>query len=189
MQWYVYLIVFLAVAFAGQVAVELLGRPIQSAVRFRRKALERIQFFEKISLPRPRELAITSQAIHEYDQAVRNVREAQRTFRDLGNQLLALSEREPTICPLMNLLSLNIALAGHELINLSEVYATAVTDSNGIRLQIEEALHVTKIALAASRRPSRNSLIKIQLEPIYLPTWIYAEGPARFCGCPLRQEA
>lgn len=74
----------------------LLGRLIQSLFRFRRKALERILFFEQISLPSPKELAIGSHAIHEYDQAVRNVREAQRTFRDLGNQLLALSEREPT---------------------------------------------------------------------------------------------
>jgi hypothetical protein len=113
-------------------------------------------------------MAISTQAIREYDQAARNVREAQGTFRDLGTQLLAVSESEPTISILMNLLGLNIVLAGRELINLSEVYATVTTDSDSIRHEIEEALHATSIALAASRRLARNSLIKIRLEPMVL---------------------
>ena len=168
MQWYVYLITIPAAVLLGQIAVELFGKPIRSMFRLRRKALERMLFFEKMSLPRPRELAISTQAIHEYDQAARNVREAQGTFRDLGTQFLALSESEPTISILMNLLGLNIVLAGQELIKLSEVYATATIDSDGIRHEIEEAYHATSIALAASRRLSRNSLIKIRLEPMVL---------------------
>jgi hypothetical protein len=168
MQWYVYLIAIPAAALLGQVAVELVGRPIRSVLRLRRKALERMMRFEKMALPRPRELAISTQAIHAYDQAARNLREAQDTFRDLGAQLLAASESEPTISILMNLLGLNIVLAGRELINLSEVYATVTTDGDGIRHRIGEALHAASIALAASRRRSRNGLIKIRLEPMAL---------------------
>jgi len=168
MQWYVYLITIPAAALLGQVAVELVGKPIRSVFRLRRKALERMLSFAKMPLPRPRELAISTRAIHEYDQAARNVREARGTFRDLGTQLLALSESEPIIRILMNLLGLNIVMAGHELINLSEVYATATTEGDGIRHEIEEAFHATNIALAASRRLSRNSLIKIRLEPMVL---------------------
>ena len=168
MQWYVYLIAIPAAALLGQVAVELVGKPIRSVFSLRRKALERMLSFAKMSLPKPRELAISTQAIHEYDQAARNVREAQSTFRDLGTQLLALSESEPTISIMMNLLGLNVVLAGHELIKLSEVYATATTDRDGIRHEIEEAFHAASIALAASRRLSRNSLMKIRLEPMVL---------------------
>jgi hypothetical protein len=179
MQWYVYLIAIPAAALMGQVAVELVGRPIRSVFRLRRKALERMVSFAKMSLPKPRELAISTQAIHEYDQATRNIREAQGKFRDLGAQLLAVGESEPTICILTNLLGLNIVLAGHELINLSEVYARATTDSDGIRHEIEEAFHATSIALAASRRRSRNRLIRIRLEPMYLRDAGYALPGAR----------
>jgi hypothetical protein len=48
-----------------------------------------------ISLPKPRETAVSSREIREYDQAVRNVRQAQRIFRDLGSRMLAFGENEP----------------------------------------------------------------------------------------------
>jgi hypothetical protein len=168
MQWYVYLIAISTTALLGRIAVEILSRPTRTVLRLRRIALERMLYFGKRSLPRPRELAISSREIHEYDQAVRNVKEAQHTFGTLGTQLLALGESEPAVRILMALFGLNIVLAGQELINLSEVYATAKTDSDELRHAIETPLRATGIALGASSRGSRDGLIKIRLEPMYL---------------------
>jgi hypothetical protein len=169
MQWYVYLITIPAAAFLAQVATELVGRPVRTVFRLRRKALERMRSFRNISLPIPRELAISSRQIREYDQAVRNLRAAQRTFSDLGAQLLAFGESEPTVRILVALFGLDMDRAGHELINLSEAYATATGDSDEFRHAIERAFRATRAALAASHRPSRDALIKIRPEPMNLP--------------------
>ena len=67
MQWYVYLMAIAAIVFLGHAVVELVSRPMQSLLRLRRNALERMAFFERISLPGARELAISSQAIQAYD--------------------------------------------------------------------------------------------------------------------------
>lgn len=168
MQWYVYLITISATAFLGQIAVELVSRPIRAVFCLRREALERMLYFGNRSLPKSRELAISSRDIREYDQAVRNVREAERTFSDLGTQLLALSESEPAIRILMAFFGLDIALAGRRLIGLSEVYAMAKTDSGELRREIKKAFRATSTALAASRLLSRDDLTKIRLEPIRL---------------------
>ena len=168
MQWYVYLITIPTAAFLVQIAVDLVGRPIRKIVRLRRTALERMLSFRNISLPRPRELAISSRQIREYDHAVKNVRAAQRTFRDLGARLLAFSENEPAIRKVMASLGMNIAQAGHELINLSEIYSLAKTDSDELRRDIENAFRAIGAALAASRHSSRDDLIKIRPEPMYL---------------------
>jgi hypothetical protein len=169
MQWYVYLVAILSVAFLGQIAVELVGRPLQIVFGLRRRALERTLSFRNISLPISRELAISSRQIREYDHAVRNVRAAQRIFGDLGAQFLALSESEPTIRILVALFNLDMVRAGHELINLSAVYAMAKTDSDELRHAIERALQATSIALAVPRRLSGDDLIKFRPEPMYLP--------------------
>lgn len=168
MQWYVYLITITAAAFLAQVAVELFSTPIREIVRLRRTALERILFFRGISLPRPRELAVSSREIRAYDQAVRNLREAQRSFADLGTQFFALAESDPAIRFLMVLFGLDLLQAGHELIKLSDVYAAATIDSEELRRAIERALEATSTALAASRSHSGNDLTKIRLEPMYL---------------------
>jgi hypothetical protein len=168
MQWYVYLIAIAAIAFLGHAVVELIGRPMQRLLRLRRKALEWMAFFERISLPGARELAITSQAIQAYDLAVRNVREAHSTFHDLGTQLLALGESEPAVRVLMNFFGLNVVLAGHALINLSHVYAMARIESDQNRRAIGQALRATSIALGAFRRRSRNELTNIRVEPMHL---------------------
>jgi hypothetical protein len=180
MQWYVYLITIPAAALLAQVAVELAGRPLRTVFRLRRKALERILSFRNISLPIPREFAISSRQIREYDQAVSNLRAAQRIFGDLGAQFLALGESEPTIRILVALFGLDMVRAGHELINLAEAYATAAADS---RLAIERALQATSTALAVSRRLSGNDLIKIRPEPMNLPEAAYPRQRNR----PLRQ--
>jgi hypothetical protein len=184
MQWYVYLIAIAAIVFLGHVAVELVSRPMQSLLRLRRKALDRMAFFERISLPRPRELAISSQAIQAYDLAVRNVRKAHCTFHDLGTQLLALGESEPAIRILMNFFGFNVVLAGHALINLSQVYAMARVESDENRRAIGQALRATSIALAAFRRRSRNDLINIRLEPMYLREAGYKRNRRRPLGRP-----
>jgi hypothetical protein len=168
MWWYVYLISIPVAAFLSQIAVELIGRPTRTVLSLRQQALERMLAFRDLSLPRPREAAVSSRQIREHDQAVRNVREAQRTLDDLGAQLLAFNESEPTVCSLMALCGLDIVSAGHELIHLSLVYATAKIDSDVLRHSIEEAHQTIGRALAMSRRYSGEDLIKIRLEPIYL---------------------
>lgn len=86
---HVLLIGITATVFLGQVAVELFGRPIRTALALRRKALKRMLALRSISLPKPRELAISARKIREYDQAVRNIREAQHALGEIGAQLLA----------------------------------------------------------------------------------------------------
>jgi len=168
MQWCVYLVAIPAIFFLGQVTLELIGRPIQTILRLRRDALERMLAFRNMRLPGPRELAVSSRQIREYDQAARNMRQAQSTFADLGAQLLAFSEGEPAIRAMMALCGLDTVRAGHELINLSEVYAGAKIDCDELRHAIEKAHHATMTALAASRPHSGDRLIKIRLEPMYL---------------------
>jgi hypothetical protein len=168
MQWYVYLVTVSALAFWCQIAVELISRPARTVLRLRRMALEWMLAFCKTSLPKPRELAMSSLQIREYSQAVRNVAEAQRIFRDLGVQLLAIGESEPAVRMVMGLLGLNLDLAGQKLIGLSEVYAKATTDSEELRREIATAVLETRAALAVSRDRSRNNLTKVQVEPMNL---------------------
>jgi hypothetical protein len=184
MQWYVYLVAILSVAFLGQIAVELVGRPLRSVFSLRRRALERTHSFQNISLPISREFAISSWQIREYDHAVRNVRAAERIFSDLGAQFLALSESEPIIRILVALFGLDMVRAGHELVNVSAVYAIAKSDSDEIRHAIERALQATNTALASSRRLSGDDLIKIRPEPMYLPEAIYPRQRNRPIGQP-----
>ena len=68
----------------------------------------------------------------------------------------------------MALFGLNIVAAGQKLIGLSRVYAAAKTDNDKLRYEIEKAVGEISTALAASRRLSRNDMIKFQLEPMYL---------------------
>ena len=168
MQWYVYLISIPAGIVLGQLALAFINRPIATALSLRHKARERILFFKGMSLPKPRELAVSSADIRDYDQAVRNLREAQRAFADLGAQFLALNESEPVLRLLMALFGLNMARAGQELNNLSDVYAIAKIDSTELRHGIEKALRATSAALTIYRHPSRHDLLNIRLEPMYL---------------------
>ena len=145
-----YLITISATAVLGWFAFELLGRRIRAFLELRRKILEQMRVLGNISLPKPREMAVSSREIHEYDQAVRNVREAQRIFRNLGFRLLAFSENEPATRNAVGLLGLNLVAAGSGLIKLSEAYSRPDTDRAGLRNQIEKALRVTDAAPAAS---------------------------------------
>jgi hypothetical protein len=168
MQWYVYLITIPSVAFLAQVALELFGRPIATALRLRQDALERLLALRNMTLPRPRETAISSQEIREYDRTTLDMRKAHRAFAGLGAQLLAFGEAEPTIRTLMALCGLDVVHAGNELIRLSRLYATANVDRGGLRRSIDEAHHSATAALAVSHRPSSDRLMNIRLEPMYL---------------------
>jgi hypothetical protein len=175
MQWYVYLMTVSALAFWGQIAVELISRPIRTIFRLRRRALEWMLAFCKTSLPQPRELAMSSAQIREYNQAVRNVAEAQRVFRDLGVQLIAIGESEPAVRTLVGLIGLNIDRAGEKLIALSDLYAKATTDSGELRREIASAILDARTALTVSRDRSANNLMKVRVEPMNL----FRAGTAR----------
>jgi hypothetical protein len=168
MQWYVYLISISASAVLGWFVLELLGRPIQAFLELRRKILEQMRVLGNISLPKPREMAVSSRQIREYDQAVKNVREAQRAFRNLGFQLLAFGENEPAACNALGLLGFNLVAAGSELIQLSKAYPRPDTDRTRLQNQIKRALGVTDAAPAAShQRPQRETEIEFWNKSIY----------------------
>jgi hypothetical protein len=168
MHWYIYPSAAFAIVFLGHFLVEQVGQPIRSVLRLRRMALERIALFRNVALPKPRELAITSQAILEYDLAVRNLRGALVAFHDLGTRLLATGESEPAVRILMSLFGFNIVRAGRALIALSRACAMAGIDSGENRHAIGWALHATRIALGSFRPRSRDELFAIRLEPMHL---------------------
>jgi hypothetical protein len=182
MHWYVYPLAAFASVFLGHFLVDQVGQPIRGVLRLRRMALERIVLFRNVALPRPRELATTSQAIHEHELAVRNLRGALVAFHQLGARLLVIGESEPAVRILMSLLGLDVLRAGRALIALSRTCTVAGTDSPKNRRAIGRALHVTRIALGAFRAPSHNGLCNIRLEPIYLDE---ARHRSRLHGRPL----
>jgi hypothetical protein len=168
MQWYIYLITIAATTFLARLAAGLLSGPIRTAFYLRRESLAWIASFRNMSLPRPRELAITSQEIRDYDRAIQNLRNAQYIFADLGARFLAFGESEPTIGNLMMMFGLDMNRAGEELISLSQAYAATRTDTSEGRHEIEEALRSANIALKVYRHHSNDELTKIRLEPIVL---------------------
>jgi hypothetical protein len=182
MHWYVYPLAAFASVFLGHFLADQVGQPIRNALRLRRMALTRMVLFRKVALPRPRELATTSQAIHEHDRAVRNLRGALVAFHDLGTRLLAIGESEPAVRILMSLIGFNIVQAGRALIALSQTCAMAGIDSDENRRAIGRALHATRIALGTFRPRSHDELFNIRLEPMYLHE---ARSRIRLHGRPL----
>ena len=166
MQSYVYLITISAFVFLCWLAVELLGRPIRILLVLRSKVFEQMLVLGNLSLPKPRETAVSSRDIREYDRAVGNMREAQRTFHDLGSQLLAFSENEPAVCTTIGFFGLNVIAAGRALINLSEVYSRSHADRVGLRQRIENFLCLGDAALA--RCPRRDKLTEFQTKSMHL---------------------
>jgi hypothetical protein len=77
---------------------------------------------------------------------VRNVREAQRTFRELGYQLLAFGENEPAACNATAAIGFNPVAAGSCLIELSVAYSRPSVDRAATRNQVEKALRFTDAA-------------------------------------------
>jgi len=182
MDWYVYPLAAFACVFLGHFLIDQVGQPIRSVLRLRRMALERMALFRNVALPRARELATTSQAIHEHDLAVRHLREALVAFHHLGTRLLAIGESEPAVRILMSLLGLDVIQAGRALIALSRTCAVAGTDSHENRRAIGRALSAARIALGAFRPPSHDGLCNIRLEPMHLRE---ARNRSRLHGRPL----
>ena len=168
MHWYVYPLAACASIFLGHFLVAQVGQPIRSVLRLRRMAVKRTVLFRNVALPKARELATTSQAIHEYDLAVRNLRGALVTFHNLGTRLLAIGESEPAARILMSLLGFNVVQAGRALVALSRICAMSGVDSDENRRTIGRALHATRIALGTFRPRSHDELFNIRLEPMYL---------------------
>lgn len=182
MHWYVYPLAAFASIFLGHFLVALVGQPIRTVLRLRRMAVKRMLLFRNAALPKARELATTSQAIHEYDLAVRNLREATVTFHRLGTRLLAIGESEPAVRILMSLLGFNVVRAGRALVALSRTCAMAGIDSDENRRTIGRALHATRMALGTFRPRSHDELLNIRLEPMYLRE---ARNRVRLHGRPL----
>jgi hypothetical protein len=182
MHWYVYPLAAFASVFLGHFLVDQVGQPIRSVLRLRRMALERMALFRNVALPRPRELATTSQAIHEHELAVRHLRGALVAFHQLGTRLLAIGESEPSVRIVMSLLGLDVMRAGRALVALSRACAVAGIDSAENRRSIGRALHVTCIALGAFRARSHDGLCNIRLEPMHLHE---AHSRSRLHGRPL----
>jgi hypothetical protein len=152
MQWYVFLITITATAVLGWVGLEVLGRPIRAFLDLRRKVLDQMRVLGNISLPKPRETAVSSREIREYDQAVRNVRQAQRIFRDLGSRMLAFGENEPAARNVVGAMGFNLVEAGRGLIWLSAAYSLPGTDRAGLRTLVERALRLAEAVPPASRQ-------------------------------------
>ncbi|WP_426534549.1 hypothetical protein [Bradyrhizobium sp. McL0615] len=182
MHWYVYPLAAFASVFLAHFILDQVGQPIRSALQLRRTALKSMELFRNVALPKPREQATTSQAIHEHDLAVRNLRGALVTFHNLGTRLLAIGESEPTVRILMSLLGFNVVRAGRALVALSRACAMAGIDSDENRRTIGWALHATRIALGAFRPRSHDELFNIRLEPMYLHE---ARNRIRLHGRPL----
>jgi hypothetical protein len=119
-------------------------------VELRRNVLEQMLVLESISLPKPRELSVSSREINEYNHAMRNVRKAQHTFRDLGSQLLAFVENEPAAYDALALAGLNVAEVGNRLIELSVSYCEPHIDSADLRRH-QEALRSTDAATTSHK--------------------------------------
>jgi hypothetical protein len=188
MQWYVYLIAICAAVFLGRMVTELAAPPLRTIFQLRRKTLERMLLFRNVPLPASREFAVSSRQIREHDEALKNLKEAQRTFGDLGTEMLALCESEPAIRSLMAFFGLDMARAGRWLSYLSEIYGTTKADSDEARQETERAFFNVTTALAASRRLSGNALTNIFVEPIYLRQAGYYRMQNRPLGQPLRSS-
>jgi len=168
MQSYVYLITISATVVIGWIALELLGRPIRALFDLRGKILKQLVMHGNIPLPKPRESAVSSREIREYDRAVKRVRAVQHIFHDLGSQLLAFAENEPAVSTAIGFFGLNAVAAGRALISLSESYSRPRIDRVSLQHRIERALRASCEATTPVRQPRRDTIIKFQTEPMYL---------------------
>jgi hypothetical protein len=142
MQWYVYLITTSAVVVFSWYSLILLGRPVRELLYRRREVLKQLVALENVSAPKPREMAVTSREIREYEETMRKLREAQRILHDLGSQLLAFCESESIICAAIRLFGLDLLAAGHGLNQLAEAYSQPGRERSSLRHRVENALRV-----------------------------------------------
>jgi hypothetical protein len=151
MQWYVYLVLVSAVAVIGWLAFNILGQPFWAFVELRRRVLQQMRDLDNIALPAPRELAVSSRQIAEYDAAVKTLRTAQRACGELGSELLAFGESEPVACSAVTALGWNPVAAGGCLIAFSMAHPGPDADRNDLRQGLRKALRVGSAAHAFAR--------------------------------------
>ena len=138
MQWYVYLLTVAATGAFGWFALEFLGRPIRKFFDMRRLVRQQMLFLANVPAPQPRETCVTSKQIQRYDIDLKNVREVQRVFRDLGSQMLAFGENETAACIAIKSFGFDPFIAGHNL--LSNTLDRCGTDRAAFCKKVEQAL-------------------------------------------------
>ncbi len=140
MQWYLNLIIVAAAGAFGWFALELLGRPIRKFFDLRRLVRYQMHFVANVAVPQPRETCVSSAQIQQYDQDLKDVREAQRILRDLASQMLAFSQSETAACIAIRPLGFDPSAAGRSLISLSNTLDRYGADRADFRKNVETAL-------------------------------------------------
>jgi hypothetical protein len=158
MQWYVYLMTISGAVVFSWYSLILFGRPIRILLYLRREVLEQLVALANISTPKPRETAVTSREIREYEEVMRKLREADRIFRDLGSQLLAFGESESVICAATRLFSVDILAAGHGLNQLADAFSQPGLERSGLRRGVENALRAATPTGYRRHSPSNHLL-------------------------------
>jgi hypothetical protein len=168
MQWYVYLVSASAVAVIGWLALDILGQPLRAFAELRRGVLEQMRVLENIALPAPRELAVSSRQIAEYDAAVKTLRTSQRALGELGSRLLAFGESEPVACGAVAAFGMNPVSAGSDLIAFSMLDPGPDVDRNGLRQALRKALRVGGAMRAFARAAGGDGLFAVKAGSIDL---------------------
>ena len=154
MQWYVYLMTASAAVVFSWSSLVLFGRPVRLLFDLRRDVLAHLFLLGSIAVPSPRDTAVTSRQIREYDEAVRKLREAEQVFRDLGSRLLAFRESESMLCAMLRLFGLDLLAAGDRLNDLAATCSQPADKRAGLCHDIEDAL---RAATPARRRHSHSN--------------------------------
>jgi hypothetical protein len=140
MQWYVNVVLLAAAGVLGWAALEFVARPFRQFFDLRRQLRQQLFTLANIPQPKPRETAVTSQAIREYDEELKIAREAQRILRDLGSQMSSFYENEFFACNMIKYLGFDAIVAGRSLIGLSNTYVRYGVDRANFHRKIENAL-------------------------------------------------
>jgi hypothetical protein len=143
MQWYLNLITVAATGAFGWFALELVGRPIRKFFDLRRLVRHQMHL-ANVTVPQPRETCVSSAQIQQYDQHLKDVRDAQRILRDLASQMLAFSQSETAACVAIRPLGFDPSSAGRSLISLSNTLDRHGADRADLRKNVETALRFSE---------------------------------------------
>ena len=151
MQWYVYLVTISATAVLSWFVSELLSQPLRAFFELRRKVLRQISIVESLSFPKPRELAVSSREIRDYDQALRRRQGSAARLQQPRLSGCLLLARTNLSRPTSWLRSdSNPVAAGSRLIELSMAYSRPHMDRADLCNQVGKALRSDH---PAPRRP------------------------------------
>lgn len=102
----------------GWVALEFIGRPIRSFFDLRREIHRQLLFLANVPAVKPVDDYIRA-GMSEHQKALAAIRNVEKTFRDLGTQMLAFGESEWPAGRLIGLVGFDARAAGRALIGLS----------------------------------------------------------------------